>query len=178
MIRKSQCLVAAVVMLLAVSSPAAVADQASTEAPAGGIAGLSWLAGCWVGEGGEECWLAPRGGMMIAVNRAPAREGKLPFFELLRIVEDDEGLLFLAQPGGRAPATPFRAVEVDEQRVVFANPEHDFPQRLTYWREGLTLRVRVEARGEGGDWRGFEQVWSMASWPDGRRSERASRGDG
>ena len=148
---------------------AAAVQETAAAVAAGGSAGrsvaeLAWLAGCWQGAAGEECWLAPRGGMMIAVNRTPGRAGKLPFFELLRIVEDAAGLVFLAQPAGRSPAVPFPAVEVGHQRVVFANPEHDFPQRLTYWREGATLRVRVEAQRDDGVWDGFEQSWSPGSW--------------
>ena len=151
---------------VAADSDPAATDPGSAEAGslAGQIGGLAWLAGCWQGEAGEECWLAPRDGVMIAVNRAPARDGKTPFFELLRIVEDREGLVFLAQPRGVSPAVPFRAVEVGDSRVVFANPEHDFPQRLTYWRDGERLRVRVEAQRDG-EWRGFEQAWSPGSWP-------------
>jgi hypothetical protein len=152
--------VAAAVVLLTSHAPLGAAGGSSGRT----VAELAWLAGCWQGEGGEECWLEPRGGMMIAVNRAPAREGELPFFELLRIVEDEEGLVFLAQPRGQSPATPFRATEVGDRRVVFANPEHDFPQRITYWREGANLRVRVEAQKEG-EWGGFEQTWSPGSWP-------------
>lgn len=148
--------------LFVIAALAAFAARGASE-PAGGIARLAWLSGCWQGEAGEECWLAPRDGLMMAVNRAPARDGEPPFFELLRIVEDDEGLLFLAQPGGVSPAVPFRAVELGDHRVVFANPEHDFPQRLTYWREGERLRVRVEARRDG-EWRGFEQTYQPGSW--------------
>ena len=54
--------------------------------------------------------------------------------------------------------------KLGERRVVFANPEHDFPQRITYWRKGDTLRVRVEAQKDG-EWDGFEQTWSPGSWP-------------
>lgn len=143
--------------------PSEAAAKGAPGAPASAISRLAWLAGCWQGEAGEECWLEPRDGMMIAVNRAPAREGEAPFFELLRIVEDAQGLVFLAQPGGASPAVPFRAVEVGDSRVVFANPEHDFPQRLTYWREGDRLRVRVEARRDGA-WDGFEQSWTPGVW--------------
>ena len=153
------------IVLVALVALAAARVGGETEAgQAGGVSRLAWLAGCWHGEAGEECWLAPRDGTMMAVNRAPARDGKSPFFELLRIVEEDDGLVFLAQPGGQSPATPFRAVEVGDRRVVFANPEHDFPQRITYWREGDRLRVRVEARKDG-EWGGFEQSWSPGSWP-------------
>ena len=146
------------------AASAAASSPAQSGAEGGRIAELGWLAGCWWGEAGEECWLAPRDGVMIAVNRAPARDGKVPFFELLRIVEDAEGLVFLAQPRGVSPAVRFRAVELREKRVVFANPEHDFPQRLTYWREGEGLRVRVEAQRDG-EWTGFEQAWSPGLWP-------------
>ena len=51
------------------------AGVAQEERAAGRLAGLAWLAGCWQGEAGEECWLAPRGGMMIGVNRAPDQGG-------------------------------------------------------------------------------------------------------
>jgi hypothetical protein len=134
------------------------------EGPTGEIGKLAWLGGCWQGEAGEECWLAPRGGMMVAVNRGPEREARPPAFELLRIVEDGEGLVLLAQPGGRSPATPFRAVEIGDSKVVFANPEHDFPQRITYWLDGARLMARVEAQ-KGGEWRGFEQSWTPGVWP-------------
>ncbi len=142
------------------TSSAVVAEDGE---PAGAVSSLGWLAGCWRGEAGEECWLEPRGGTMIAVNRGPERRGKPPFFELLRIVEDEQGLVLLAQPGGRSPATPFRAVELGATLVVFANPEHDFPQRISYRREGDTLKARVEARRDG-EWQGFDQVWSRGSW--------------
>jgi hypothetical protein len=146
-------------------SAAAAGSGVGAAAPGDGTLGrLAWLAGCWRGEAGEECWLAPRGGMMIAVNRGPERPDEPPFFELLRIVETDEGPVLLAQPGGRSPATPFPAVEIGDSRVVFANPEHDFPQRITYWLGGGSLKARVEAL-EDGEWRGFEQSWTPGSWP-------------
>lgn len=124
------------------------------------ITSLAWLSGCWQGDSGEECWLAPLGGTMMAASRGPVRDGKQPSFELLRVVEQDGGLVFLASPGGRYPPTAFEAIEIGESRVVFANPEHDFPQRITYWLEdGEKLRARVEAQ-EDGEWQGFEVVWS------------------
>ncbi len=130
----------------------------------GDINRLAWLSGCWHGDTGEECWLAPLGGTMMALNRGPEREGKQPAFEYLRIVEQDGGLVLLASPGGRYPPTAFEAIEVGESRVAFANPAHDFPQRITYWLDGgETLRARVEAQEEG-EWRGFEVVLERSAW--------------
>lgn len=137
------------------------ADQAD------GLIQLEWLAGCWIGEGGEECWLAPLDGTMVGMNRGPRREDRRPMFEFLRIVEDEQGVVYLASPAGRNPPTPFRAVEIDAERVVFANPAHDFPQRITYWLDTSfcesVLRARVEAKAESGEWQGFELAWTKAN---------------
>lgn len=149
--------------LLAALVALSLVGPARAAEPPPGVAGLAWMAGCWQGEAGEECWLAPRGGMMLGVNRGPARGERPPAFELLRIVERDGRAVFLAQPGGRCPETAFPAVEMGDARVVFANPEHDFPQRITYWRDGETLHARVEARQQG-EWRGFQLRWGRASW--------------
>ena len=35
-------------------------------------------------------------------------------------------------------------VEGGAQRAVFANPEHGFPARVVYWREGEELLARIE----------------------------------
>jgi hypothetical protein len=140
------------------------AEEEAMPSPGSSVTQVAWLSGCWIGAAGEECWLPPLGGGMIGINRSPLAGEGPPAFELLRILEVKDGsLVYLASPGGRYPGTPFRAIEVSMSRVVFANPEHDFPQRITYWREGGTLHARVEAR-EGEEWRGFELTWARASW--------------
>lgn len=125
---------------------------------------VAWLSGCWQGSAGEEWWLPPLGGTMVGVNRGPEREAKQPSFEFLRIVEQETDLVYLASPGGRYPPTAFKATEVASDRAVFENPEHDFPQRITYWLEGHTLHARVEARQEE-EWRGFEISWTAGGCP-------------
>ena len=132
----------------------------------GGIEDLGWLAGCWQGEGGgganRECWMAPEGGLMLGVNRVITPRGTQ--FEFLRIAPHEGGLALLASPGGK-PAVPFALIESDPSRAVFANPEHDFPQRITYARDGDALSARVEARQDDG-WAGFEISWRLdrAGW--------------
>lgn len=141
----------------------ASADEGAAPSSGSTVTQVAWLSGCWLGEAGEECWLPPLGGGMIGINRSPVAGDEPPAFEFLRIIEEGGSLVYLASPGGRYPATPFRAVEVSKSQVVFANPEHDFPQRITYWREGETLHARVEAR-EDGRWKGFEVTWTRAAW--------------
>jgi hypothetical protein len=109
------------------------------------IADLSWLAGDWRrcqnGEIVEERWLGPRGEMMVGANltSSPGRVS----FENLRITRSDDAWTFWGSPGGRTPV-PFRMIEGGAQRAVFANPEHVFPARIVYWREGDELLARIE----------------------------------
>jgi Domain of unknown function (DUF6265) len=106
---------------------------------------LSWLGGDWRrckdGEVVEERWLGPRGELLIGANLTSSK-GKASF-EHLRIARSDDTWTYWASPGGRA-AVPFRMVEAGAQRAAFANPEHGFPARIVYWREGDELLARIE----------------------------------
>lgn len=116
------------------------------------VEAVAWIAGTWQGTDKgmamEEVWLAPQGGAMLGLHRDVAR-GRMVSFEFLRIEESERGLVYLSQPGGR-PVTAFPAVEVSGKRVVFENPEHDFPQRILYWLgEDGALHARIEGKDKG-----------------------------
>lgn len=115
---------------------------------------LAWLAGCWEGEfaGGrtyEEVWMAPRGGSLVGMSRMVSG-GATVAWEHLRIVAEDGVLAYHAQPSGQAAAR-FAATEVSASSVTFANPEHDFPQRIIYRLvppDSLVARVEGERNGQ------------------------------
>lgn len=147
------------------------AAATATAAPRASIDALGWLAGHWRGAHAEEVWLEPRGGLMLSVSReiraapagvtsdarpAPARVS----FEYLRIEQRDGTLVLQASPGGRPP-TPFALAEIGAQRVRFTNTGHDFPQQIIYWREGETLRARIEGV-VGGRTQGVDYSWTRA----------------
>ena len=115
------------------------------------ISRLSWLAGCWAYDdaetGSEEVWLQPAGASMTGMSRI-VYGGKTVSFEFMRIVEDDDGIHFFAQPGGRKP-TRFTAIEIGDQSVAFENPDHDFPQIVRYKRIGDALLGRIEGTIDG-----------------------------
>lgn len=106
-----------------------------------------WMAGAWqqAGEEGrwaDEFWTPPRGGIMIGAARM-GRGDTLGLFEHTRIVRDADGSLrFLAQPMGR-PAAEFPMVAQGAAMIEFANPQHDYPQRIRYWREDGRLKARI-----------------------------------
>jgi len=125
------------------------------------LAQLSWLAGAWSGDDrgtlNEEVWLAPSGGLMLAMHRDTAG-GKATGFEFLRIEEDGQGLVYRAMPQGHPP-TDFRRVAQGPSCVVFENPEHTFPRRVLYWREGAALHARIEGTRQGNP-ASKEWVWT------------------
>jgi len=59
------------------------------------------------------------------------------------------GVVLHASPGGRFPTTEFALVDLDDQRAVFSNPDHDFPQRITYQRDGNRLHAEIEGAEDG-----------------------------
>jgi len=126
--------------------------SASAASGVGDVAALSWMAGTWTGTkdgvGTEEMWLAPKGQSMLSAHR-DVKDGRTTSFEFLRIEGSAEGLTYWASPGGR-PATPFRCVELAGRKVVFENPEHDFPQRILYWlTDDGALHARIEGKLKG-----------------------------
>ena len=115
------------------------------------VASLDCLAGTWVkDDGGEkvmESWVGPGNGMMVAANLSTWPNGRRTF-EFLRIADTPQGMTYFASPGGRAPVE-FRVRESGDKRVVFENLAHDYPQRISYWREGPLLVARIEGTLRG-----------------------------
>ncbi len=115
--------------------------------------GIDWISGRWCtapgNEATEELWLPPRGNTLLGVSRT-VTTAETVAFEYLRIVEDGGILHYIAQPGGRPP-TSFKETARGGQWIRFENPEHDFPRRIEYRREGETLHAEVAGPGEDGE---------------------------
>ena len=114
--------------------------------PPNPIARLAWLAGDWVSEGNgrwtEEQWSAPRGGLMLGLGRSGKAERAMGF-EFMRIaIEPDGAVTFWGAPGGTR-SVPFRLIDEGAAAATFANPQHDFPKKITYRREGDMLIATV-----------------------------------
>ncbi len=115
-------------------------------------ADLSWMAGYWLscedGREVSETWSDPRGGVMAGTTLTVGRSGR-GAVEFARIMPRQDGrLAFLAQPNGTAP-TAFALVGTGPMQAEFENPDHDFPQRVLYRREGEALVGRIEGQQDG-----------------------------
>lgn len=104
-----------------------------------------WLAGHWCTapqSGRQTCehWVRTPGGL---AGRSEVRrgDGATPG-ETMRIERRGERWVFHAEPRGQAP-TDFGAVAVTPEAISFENRDHDYPQRVRYWREGAALMAEV-----------------------------------
>jgi hypothetical protein len=126
--------------------------------PTDSMAELSWLYGCWGGKVNQrdfrEQWMPLRGNQLIGLGSTEF-EGKLSSYEYLRIEQRADGIYYVAVPSGQKEAA-FKLVSAakDERdkssTFVFENPQHDFPQRISYRRgtEGW-LYATVEGKVQG-----------------------------
>lgn len=132
---------------------AATGVQASTD--------LGWLQGDWCGERegvqNEEHWSSAKAGVMLGWHR-DIRDDQLAGFEFMRITFDAEGIRFHAQPGGK-PETVFPATKHEPGLIVFEQPGHDFPKRVTYRREA---DGRLYARIDDGTDAGPSMAWTWS----------------
>jgi hypothetical protein len=165
---RSRSVLLAVVALLGLAGDGrALVREAVPGGPVqGGLSALSFMAGAWEGRDGElemeELWLEAKGGVMLGLHR-DVKGGRVVSFEFLRLEARADGVVYHASPGGRPP-TPFTLVESGDRRAVFANPKHDFPQRILYWLDAEgSLHARVEGPQDG---RTVGEEWS---WRRARR---------
>ena len=99
---------------------------------------VGWLAGCW--ETGspqrliQEQWTTPRGQTMLGMGRT-VRDGRTTEHEFVLLFVKNGRLAYEAHPS-QQPSAVFLSKEATETRAVFENPDHDFPQRVGYERQG------------------------------------------
>ena len=130
--------------------------------PAGSeVEKLSWMSGCWKTPGENpksfviESWGKPYG-MMVGTGQT-VREGKTTGYEFLRIEKRGEKIFYVARPARAKTETSFELTSYKQNSAVFENPEHDFPKKISYSRQGDRMKARVSA-GERGFTLDFKKV--------------------
>jgi hypothetical protein len=142
---------------------------AGTNAHADGAAdlqSLGWFSGCWAGDGEEagtgESWSTLAGGTMLGMART-VKNGRTIAHEFVQIRLDEQGrVVYIAQPSGQAETSftlrttaTTTTTDLPAHHAVFENPQHDFPQRVIYRREGDKLVGRIEGVDKGTE-KGFD----------------------
>jgi hypothetical protein len=128
---------------------------------------LKWLAGCWEMRRDdritEEQWMSPRGGVMIGMSRT-VRGDSLIELEQVRIESRGDDLYYVASPLRQAMAE-FKGAVTADGGVSFENPQHDFPTKISYMRQGAdSLMASIEGQ-RGGRTRIIEYPYRRAVCP-------------
>ena len=128
-----------------------------------GLDAARFLVGCWAqpapeGNGLREFYAPPANNLLTGLSQF-WRGGEIVDFEFHRIDDSPAGPVLTPHPKGVASVS-FQPSAIEPGRIVWENPEHDFPQRIIYARVAPdTLVARVEG-GEGASARSAE--WRMA----------------
>jgi hypothetical protein len=119
---------------------------------------LAFMAGCWNGtfraDGGaagtiEERYTTPSENLILGTTRY-LLDGRAVQFELTTIRLEDRGIVMLPYPGGNPSEDGFLLTGFRDGAAVFEAPEHDFPKRILYRRDGDELVARIDG-GEGSE---------------------------
>lgn len=117
-----------------------------------------WLVGTWRLERTDgiviqEVWSLSSGDGLQGEGQI-VRDGQTRKSEQLRIVVDPaiDQLVYIAWPVDQAETHFVATTESTPDGLIFANPDHDFPQIIRYIRES-DERVRVELEGAGAEGR-------------------------
>lgn len=97
-----------------------------------------FLVGCWEITGTRhvrETWQQASDDFLIGTSTTTVN-GAMREFEYTRVVSKAGAVTFMAQPNG-APPTAFTLDPASgKDEVIFVNPGHDFPKRVSYRRTG------------------------------------------
>lgn len=146
---------------------APIPSQPAATAPGLSVEQVSWLAGCLEMRSGdrvvEEQRMGVRGASMLGMARTTTSKGLIEY-ELTLIHEKAGKILFEARPSGQ-PAAVFAATTVGTDSVVFAAPQHDYPQIVGYRRAGPDSVVAWIDGDAGGKRRRIEFPYRRVSCP-------------
>ncbi len=111
-----------------------------------------FLRGCWLTEdsntfSGGECWRNTADGLDgIAFSTS---DGDTTITEYLSIRIDEEGrLVYIAEPVGQERTRFLLTEPTEPHRLIFENPDHDFPQIIQYTNTKLGLEIEISGLGQ------------------------------
>jgi hypothetical protein len=132
---------------------------------------LHWLTGSWGGPAPKGSWesrySSASGGLLLGVSKQIV-EGRVVSFEFERFEVQDGEVVMIPYPNGKRSPVKFTLTQLDieARRAIFENPEHDFPQIITYERVSeKAVRVLVQARDEEGRTTGFDLNLTVVDCP-------------
>lgn len=114
---------------------------------------LQWLTGRWErqnmkpGKTAHERWEAGVDNTLHGWG-VSFKEQDTVFVEKLQIVTDRGQLFYVASVDENNAPVYFKMIEIGSNGFICENPEHDFPRRIAYVREGNRLKATISGDGK------------------------------
>ncbi len=113
---------------------------------------IGWLTGTWSTERGDfERWRRATDTSYTGTGFGISNSGDTVVRESLMIRSKDDTLIYVADVPHNPAPIEFRMTAINDSMVVFANPEHDFPQKIEYYLtddSAVTAIVTGRRKGE------------------------------
>lgn len=117
---------------------------------------LLWIVDKWVSSDGEtksyESWEKISDELFLGGSQT-IKNGDTIFSESLKIVKTAEGIFYVADVKHNPAPVKFKLTDVSDTRAVFENPDHDFPQKISYEMKDGNLHAWIEGPGKDGKWK-------------------------
>jgi len=114
------------------------------------LSSFTWLVGTWEnmdmepGESATETWTRGEAGSLLGLG-CTLRGKDTVFIEKLKIVEKDGHCYYVADVSHNAAPVFFKMTSANASGFVCENPEHDFPQKISYRLDGDILSASISA---------------------------------
>ena len=110
---------------------------------------LEWLVGKWEGIHGEGIYHEEWEKICESEIKGKAfliKKGEISNSESLRLHSDIQEIYYSADVSHNPQPVPFKMTLLEKDKAVFENPQHDFPQKITYEKKGNdSLIATIEA---------------------------------
>lgn len=109
---------------------------------------LGWMVGCWESESGQSREVWTQEADLLLGYSIDIKDGKVGFFEQMRIAKTENGYDFIVSPFGGAWVT-FSQSALEGETISFVNPDNDYPNVIKYLRSGHKLDAEISALDGG-----------------------------
>jgi len=118
---------------------------------------LEWLRGKWnrtnakPGESGYEVWSAAKNNGMF--GKGVTLKGEEPvFIEELELSIKGEDIYYMVRVPDEVAPIPFKLTSISKDAFTCENPEHDFPKKIAYTRNGKKAKAVISGDGKSIDY--------------------------
>lgn len=118
---------------------------------------LQWLTGKWIrtnnkpGQSGYETWEKVNE-LKLSGKGVTLKGKKVHFIEQLQLISKENDLFYVVKVSGELKPTYFKLTSLTKDSFTCENPEHDFPKKISYKKEGNKIKAVISGDGQQMDY--------------------------